>query len=361
MGSSTKKPVKKNHLEKLETATADEIDRQRKVKRKKKQNPPKSSTKAASQSRNKTGGHRGTSGKQRSGGRMPAKVPKNKSSTEIRAMDADDPEFKHPQGRKRKYDYNDPDLDTTKMTLAEVGRYEKQQSANRVRARARKAEAVIEQTAHEEFGDNAQPKAFTDGQMMYAEDVLIAEGKLTLDDWDSEELIRGYRRSRDGRFGPPPKYIPREVAQEAFRRLVRLGERRMRQEYLNVIEELINLAKDPNVSDKVRLEAIKEIQNRTVGKTPDIVVTTEAPWQDMLVDSVIPMDEVVPLTVHGEIKRLPSDAGGDQPSAATATPARAPSASESRSTAGAKTHKQKTNPTPKASDILADWEGDDED
>lgn len=59
----------------------------------------------------------------------------------------------------------------------------------------------------------------------------------TLDDWDEEELERGYRRDKNGHFtGRPPKYLPYVVAMEVMRRqkiqaiinLSKLGPRAMK-------------------------------------------------------------------------------------------------------------------------------------
>lgn len=48
----------------------------------------------------------------------------------------------------------------------------------------------------------------------------IKAGKASFDDWDLEELIRGYRRSKNGRFsGRPPAVIPREIHDELARRV----------------------------------------------------------------------------------------------------------------------------------------------
>lgn len=353
--TSAKKQVKKrNQLDKIEKLTADELDRRR-------------GTVARRPKKKKSKG---------------VKLPKNKTAAEIKEMDPDDPSFKHPQGRKRKYDYDDPNLDTSQMTLREIGRYEKQQSANRQRAKARKKDAVAAATAREEGLDERHSGSagyaidpITGKHVqMHDEDVLIADGKLDLDDWDEEELIRGYRRGRNGRFPEPPKFIPREVAQEAFRRLTRIGERKLRQSYVKAIEALVALALDEDTPAKVKLEAIKEIQNRTVGKTPDVLVSTEAPWQDMLVDSVIPIDEADALDVRGTVRRslptgpLPPDDGGASASlAATATPAKGdPPSSGGRN--GTKTTKSKRAKAAKATQdkgpetmpLVGSWEGDED-
>jgi hypothetical protein len=355
---SPKKKTKRNTLSKLEAVTANEIERNRKISTR-----PRTSTKKGISGRTKAA-HDARRGR----GRKPVKMPKGKSAAEIKKMDPDDPSFKHPQGRPRKYNY-DEDIDTSEMSVAEIGRIEKQRGSNKIRAKVRKREAVLEKTAEEEYPrGNNQPVSRVEGESMYAEDLLIADGKVDLDDWDSEELIRGYRRNRAGKFDPPPKFIPREIMTEAFRRLVRIGERKLRQKYLEIIDELINLATDPNVSDKVRLDAIKEIQNRVVGKTPDVVVTTEAPWQDMLVDSVVPIDEAIPLDVRGTVvstSPIPRLSSGDgvssAPTAATATPAKqkkkAPSP-EGRGRQSGNGKQKVTVPAAKRIPAEADWEDD---
>lgn len=133
------------------------------------------------------------------------------------------------------------------------------------------------------------------GIEVYDEDRIIAEGIVTLDDWDNEELVRGYRRDRNGKFGTPPKYIPREVQQEAFRRLVQRGDRKMREAYMKTVEELIELAHNAS-SEKVRLEAQKELMNRTIGKVPDrLMVATDQPWEGILADSLVPISELPPV------------------------------------------------------------------
>lgn len=46
------------------------------------------------------------------------------------------------------------------------------------------------------------------------------DGELNLEDWDMEELLRGYRRDKGGKFrGRPPQVVPREVHQELAKRV----------------------------------------------------------------------------------------------------------------------------------------------
>lgn len=48
----------------------------------------------------------------------------------------------------------------------------------------------------------------------------LRDGEADLSDWDMEELIRGYRRAKNGTFaGRPPLVVPREVHDELAKRV----------------------------------------------------------------------------------------------------------------------------------------------
>lgn len=221
-------------------------------------------------------------------------APKDKTLAEIQAMSPESIEFRRPEGRPRKWDHaNDEGVKTEPETWKDYIRRDHQRYLNEQRARARKweAEVVVAQKAlSKRSRDPRLPEKEVDD-----EDRLIAESILNLDDWDNEELIRGYRRQRNGRFGEAPKYISREIQQEAFRRLIGRGERKMKQAYIEAVGQLVKLAQEAQ-SEKVRLDAIRTLMERVVGKVPDVVhVSREQPWEAMLADSIVPLSEAIPL------------------------------------------------------------------
>lgn len=234
-------------------------------------------------------------------------VPKNRSMSEIAAMDPDDPAFHHGNGRKRKWEpVDDADLD-----VFDLVKKKKQRRAQLRRASARHYEAkVIAATREMEKHVSEDELAME----IYDEDRAVAEGILNLDDWDDEELVRGYRRNRSGRFGTAPKYVPREIQQEIFRRLVSRGERRLRSAYLATIDNLIDLAHNAD-SEKVRLEAQKELMNRVIGKVPDrMLVSQDEPWMDVLADSFVPVSEVPPIEMEvndAGVAQMPLEPGDE--------------------------------------------------
>jgi hypothetical protein len=256
-----------------------------------------------------------TSGQLKAVRREPAAIPINKSLKELKDMDPADPQFKIKKGRPRNPKYEQED--TKDLSYKEIVAREKQRSVNAIRGRARKAEAVTTKAlavVAEERGQTRLKGVKQDGEFLEDEDRLIAEGVLDLDDWDDAELARGYRRGRNGRFGTPPKYIAREIQQEAFRRLVKRGERAMREAYMDIVNGQIDLAKGAE-SEKVRLDAQVKIQERLIGKVPDTIrVGVENPWQDMLADSLEAIEEPVVLDLEfnqdtGVAEMLPGEDG----------------------------------------------------
>lgn len=254
-------PVGKNPLSEIDLETARELVPRR---RKRKRYEQGTKTRIAADVRSRK--------------RMAPGVPKNKALSEIVVMDADDPVFKILPGMPRKI--RDPN------NWRELAREDKMVRARARRAKTRKWEAEVVVAAR----TMEKHVSSRDREMdLFDEDRAIAEDTLSLESWDVEELVRGYRRGRNGKFGVAPKYIPREVQQAAFRALVNKGDRRLKQAYYKTIEELVHLAHNAD-SEKVRLEATKELMNRVVGKVADkVMVAREEPWEGILADSLVPI------------------------------------------------------------------------
>jgi hypothetical protein len=239
--------------------------------------------------------------------RKPPVVPEGKSAAEIEQMDPEDSRLRHPGGRPRRSDY-DPDdwRDAIKQAIV----LKKRQA----RAEGRKAEAATVAKIREnpDVVIAARKNAHR-SKGATIEDAMVVEGIVDLDDWDDEELAMGFRRNRNGKFGNPPAYIPRQVMQEAWRRLVSRGDMKMRASFITVLENLIDLATTSD-SDKVQLEASKHLLERLVGKVPDklLTVNTEAPWEAFLFDAVVPFgQEQAQLPAGSEIRVGPVGSDSD--------------------------------------------------
>ena len=273
---------KKNSLDQIELETAREYERIHKRSNKKKKY----------RERRRQAGARTRIGREvEQRKRKVPPVPEGKTLAEIKEMPAEDEAFRHKHGRKRKWENLDGTTKKEPVSWKDSIRAAEQKVTNAKRAKVRKweAEVVVAQKTLSKRIQNEMPNGVDD------EERLIAEQVLDLDDWDNEELIRGYRRNRRGKFGVAPAYIPREIQQEAFRRLIGRGERKMKTAYLEAVDALVKLAHTAD-SEKVKLDAIKTLMERVVGKVPDIIrVSQEAPWEAMLADAIVPLSEVVPL------------------------------------------------------------------
>lgn len=274
---------KKNLLAQIELETARDVEKRRKRKRR------------VFQERKRQVGARTRIGKDvgERKRRVPP-VPGGRSLKEIKEMDPEDPAFRHPIGRERRWENIDGTPKVELVSWTDHIRAKDQKERNKRRARVRKWEAEVV-VAQKILSKKAKVQKSDMAKGVYDEDRLVAESILDLDEWDNEELIRGYRRNRNGKFGVAPQYIPREIQQEAFRRLVGRGERKLKVAYIAAIEELVKLAHGAD-SEKVKLDAIKTLLERVVGKVPDIVhVSQEAPWEAMLADAIVPLSEATPL------------------------------------------------------------------
>lgn len=313
--------------------TAKEIGEQILDERRKK---PKKKPRAIKHAGKKTKGQRTSIAKEvRKGNRKPPPVPEGKSLEEIAELDPDDPSFKHPQGRKRKHQ----DVPNEELAWTDSIRKDRQKRANARRAKVRKREAEIVKTEERrriEKGTSGKGPA-AKGAGLELEDQMYADGLLDMDDWDDEELIRGYRRKRNGKFGSPPKYIPREVQQAAMKIVIRRGRKKMEGAFIKATENLVKLAQSAD-SEKVRLEATKEVLDRVAGKVPEhLKVQGEAPYEAFLADSLVPMEEVTETTTARQTEtewelEFGGDDEDDDESTGSVTPA-LPSPSRDRDVA----------------------------
>jgi hypothetical protein len=96
-----------------------------------------------------------------------------------------------------------------------------------------------------------------------------------LDDWDEEELARGRPRASDGTFsGRPPRYVPRELHEEAVRRFQEHAQAELRGIVPKALETISSIVMDDRVDDKgrpvtpraVQLQAAQWIVEHLVGK-----------------------------------------------------------------------------------------------
>jgi hypothetical protein len=99
----------------------------------------------------------------------------------------------------------------------------------------------------------------------------ILNGTEDLSVWSEEELIRGVRRGKDGRFRNKPKVIPHAVHAELVKRKMAKAYDLLRESTYDAVQVLVEVAKDENADTATRVKAAELILDRTLGKAPQHV------------------------------------------------------------------------------------------
>jgi hypothetical protein len=110
--------------------------------------------------------------------------------------------------------------------------------------------------------------------------IMRGDEDLTL--WDDEELIRGQRRDRNGRWsGRPPKVVPTAVHGELVRRRLSKAAELLRESVVDAALLLREVVTDEDADYGDRIKAANLIIERVMGKTPEsllVKVEHEPPW-----------------------------------------------------------------------------------
>lgn len=112
--------------------------------------------------------------------------------------------------------------------------------------------------------------------------------------WDDEELLRGRARASDGSFkGSDPKVYPKVVHDEWRRRQFSKAQKVAVSSVERGMEILLEIAESPMAYDRDRIEAIKIIFERAMGKAPEkIEMEVSTPkWLLALQGAIVPGDD----------------------------------------------------------------------
>lgn len=115
----------------------------------------------------------------------------------------------------------------------------------------------------------------------------LAEGRLSIEDLDFEELTRGQLRdSRGGFSGAKPAVLPREWHDKLAAEIVKGAEAQFRKNYQMTMDTLVELVKNPRTPAREKLAAVIYMQERTIGRIVEKRETkTEVTVFDQLVES----------------------------------------------------------------------------
>lgn len=106
-------------------------------------------------------------------------------------------------------------------------------------------------------------------------------GELTIADLDDEELATCSFRASNGRLYKP-KNVPREMAHAFTRAIFDRAQAEMRSHTVTAAKTMAEIMVDKTNDPEVRLKAAKELLERNLGKTPQVLaITAQAPWEEI--------------------------------------------------------------------------------
>jgi hypothetical protein len=120
----------------------------------------------------------------------------------------------------------------------------------------------------------------------------IVNGEENLADWDDEELERGQRRSRNGRWPTKkPTIVARVLHDELVRRRLSKAYDLLRESVYDAAVLLRQVITDKQADLGLRMKAAELIMDRVMGKAPEHVSldvqTGNAPWQRAFASAVV--------------------------------------------------------------------------
>lgn len=124
----------------------------------------------------------------------------------------------------------------------------------------------------------------------------VLTGEVDLAEWDDEEILRGQRRDKTGRFrGRPPLVVPQAVHAERIRRLMSEAGRVLQASTLEAVQLWARVVRDEAAPYSDRLKASQLITERTLGKVTDRVQIAfggeEPPWLAALAEASVVGDD----------------------------------------------------------------------
>jgi hypothetical protein len=128
----------------------------------------------------------------------------------------------------------------------------------------------------------------------------VKAGEMTwqefVDDLDEEELARGQLKADNGTFqGRPPALVPREFLLACQREQKRRFEEIFGSEVLGMARTYVELAKDTSIPADKRAKMLQYAMERVFGGIPkDVRVSTEQPWEQMLMNVITEEGEDMP-------------------------------------------------------------------
>lgn len=121
----------------------------------------------------------------------------------------------------------------------------------------------------------------------------ILDGTEDLSLWSDEELRRGQRKSKNGRWeGRPPAVVPKKLHDELVKRTLDEAADVLRDNLVDAVTLLGRVVRDGDASNAERIKAAELIMKHALPKEPLTVKVDLGPtFEDMLVGAVAHVDD----------------------------------------------------------------------
>jgi hypothetical protein len=135
----------------------------------------------------------------------------------------------------------------------------------------------------------------------------IMNGEVDVSSWSDEELIRGQRKNKNGKWnGMAPKLIPAQVVQELTKRRFRRAHALLADSLVDAVQLLQAVVKDKRAEPYERMKAAEMILDRVLGKPKeslalDLAMDGEQPaWHKLMAKGIVASVEEAGLLLERE-------------------------------------------------------------
>lgn len=115
----------------------------------------------------------------------------------------------------------------------------------------------------------------------------LLDGRMTMADLDDEEIAHGRLRNSDGSFTGRRPVVPSHISQAMQQEYIRRVGDKFKHALPDLIDALVEIAKNPETADRDRLSAIKMAVERVMGKPTETVrIEGTSAFDAMLAEAV---------------------------------------------------------------------------
>jgi hypothetical protein len=130
--------------------------------------------------------------------------------------------------------------------------------------------------------------------------VAIVNGDLDISVWSDEELLRGQRKNKNGKWtGRAPVLLPAHLVHELTKRRFQRAHVLLADSLVDCVQMLRAVVNDRRASKSDRIKAAELIMDRVLGKPKESVELDINPgWQSIVAQAIVPVAEEA---IEGEL------------------------------------------------------------